>query len=348
MKSKNVIVVLMFFVSYCNSSEEINYSDFELNGAYVGASNDILKKVKKLKKLNINTVVIDIRNEDGEVTCNICKKKLPQRTYIRNIKELLKNLKSQGIYTIARIVTFRNKIEQNSHLEIKNHDGSSYIDKEKMRWLNPYDKKVWEYIENIVTAVAKLGFDEIQFDYIRLPQYKSLDNTSICYDLKKKSKVQIINEFLDYIVPKIHKYGVKVSVDVFGCVIPECLGSRSESSSKLIGQNFKQIIEKVDYICPMIYPSHWTIDSFGIAKPDLKPYEIVKMSMEYAKKATPKQLHKIRPWIQAFSASWLKIGFWQKYGIKQLQEQIDALKEVGIKQYCFWNPSATYDVYTKE
>ena len=348
MKAKNVISMLMLFVACSNSDSKMSCSDFEIRGAYIGASNNILQKIQKLKKLNMNAVVIDIRNEDGEITCDICNKEFPKRTCIKNIKKLLQNLKSQGIYTIARIVTFRNKIKQNSHLEIKNQDGSCYVDNEKMRWLNPYDKRVFEYIGKIVIETAKLGFDEIQFDYIRLPQYKSLENTSISYDLKKKSKVQIINEFLDYIVPKIHKYKVKVSVDVFGCVIPECLCARSASSSKLIGQDFKQIIEKVDYICPMIYPSHWPVDSFGIEKPDLKPYDIVKISMEYAKKATPKQLHKIRPWIQAFSASWLKIGFWKKYGIKELQEQIDALKDVGIKQYCFWNPSSNYNVYTKE
>lgn len=324
---------------------ELDCQDFELCGIYVGASNDILNKVEKAKNLNINAVVIDIKNDCGEITCDLENPKIKYTSYIKNIKQLLTRLKSMGIYTIARIVTFKDKFQSSmsKKFAIRNVDGTIYVDEEKMSWTNPYSKKVWIYLTEIAEAAAKLGFDEIQFDYIRLPQYESLEKTSIKQELQAKSKMQIINEFLDFIVPKIRSHGAKVSADVFGCVIPEALGENSSQSSKKLGQNYIQMAEKIDYICPMIYPSHWPAGSLGIEKPDLNPGKIVQYSMKYSNMALSNKKSKARPWIQAFTATWLKCGYWKKYGMKELQEQVNALKALGIKQFCFWNTSANYE-----
>ena len=333
-------------IATCTQAKtELDCKDFELRGIYVSASDDILKKVMKAKKLNINAVVIDIKNDDGEITCNLETHKIKYTPYIKNIKQLLTKLKSMGIYTIARIVTFRDKFKPgftNTKFAIKNKDGTIYVDEEKMSWINPYNKEFWQYLGEIVEATAKLGFDEIQFDYIRLPQYKSLEQTSISHELKTKSKTEIINEFLDFIVPKIHFHGLKVSADVFGCIIPESLRQSAVSSEKL-GQNYVNIAEKVDYICPMIYPSHWPTGSLGVEKPDVNPGKIVKYAMEYSNKALADKKNKARPWIQAFSATWLKKGYWKEYKLSELQEQVDALRMLGIKQFCFWNPRAKYE-----
>ena len=101
--------------------------------------------------------------------------------------------------------------------------------------------------------------------------------------------------------------------------------------------------EKVDYICPMIYPSHWPAGSLGVEKPDINPGKIVQYAMEYSNKALKNKKNKSRPWIQAFTATWLKRGLWQAYKLKQLQEQVDALRRLGIRQFCFWNPTAKYE-----
>ena len=322
---------------------ELDCADFDIRGIYLGASNKILSKLKNAKNLNVNAVVIDIKNDFGEITCDLGEPEISYTPYIRDIKKLLKELKKQGIYTIARIVTFRCETGSIGDFVVKNKDGSTYVDEEKMSWLNPYDKRIWEYIAKVVVATAKVGFDEIQFDYVRLPQYKSLERTTIASELKTKSKTQIVNEFLDFVISKLNGLHVKVSADVFGCAIPEALGAKSTWSSKSIGQDYTVIAEKVDYICPMIYPSHWVKNSFGVKCPDLEPRKIVFRSMEYSKKALSEKSQKARPWIQAFTASWLKKGCWQKYTMKQLQEQVDALRGLGIKQFCFWNPSARYN-----
>lgn len=349
MQLKFVGMALLAFcivATLAHSKMELNSKDFELRGIYVSAFDDILNIVKKAKNLNINAVVIDIKNDQGEITCNLGDPTITYVPYIKGIKQLLIKLKSMGIYTIARIVTFKDKCVKNFTNEkfaIKNKDGTIYVDEEKMSWINPYNKEVWKYLAKIAEATAKLGFDEVQFDYIRLPQYKSLERTSISNELRTKSKTQIINEFLDFIVPKIRKYGTKTSADVFGCIIPESLSEKSALSSKKLGQDYIKMAEKVDYICPMIYPSHWPAESLGVDKPDLHPGKIVKYSMEYSNQALSDKKNKSRPWIQAFTATWLKKGCWMNYKMMQLQEQVDALRALGIKQFCFWNPSARYD-----
>ena len=340
-----IICAFGLITTLIQARAELDCKDFELRGIYVSASEDILHKVMKAKKLNINAVVIDIKNDEGEITCNLDDPKIKYTPYIKNIKQLLTKLKSMGIYTIARIVTFKDKFTSgftDKKFAIKNKDGTIYVDEEKMSWINPYNKAVWQYLGEIVEATAKLGFNEIQFDYIRLPQYKSLEQTSITQELQTKSKTQIINEFLDFIIPKIHAYGTKISADVFGCIIPESLKQSALSSEKL-GQDYIGMTEKVDYICPMIYPSHWPAGSLGVEKPDINPGKIVQYAMEYSNKALKNKKNKSRPWIQAFTATWLKRGLWQAYKLKQLQEQVDALRRLGIRQFCFWNPTAKYE-----
>ena len=342
-----VVAVFVILTTLCVAKTErteamLDCLDFEIRGIYLGASNEIMQKLKKAKNLNVNAVVIDIRNDYGEVTCNLNTPKIRYVPYIRNIKQLLIDLKKMGIYTIARIVTFRTKTPNSDTLAIKNMDGSVYTDEEKMNWLNPYNNKTWEYLAQIVEAAAMIGFDEIQFDYIRLPQYKSLETTDIKHDMQRKTKEDIVNDFLDFIIPKLRSLNVKVSVDVFGCTIPESLNEKSCWSSRNIGQNYVAISKKVDYICPMIYPSHWPPRSMGVRFPDLDPGKIVKQAMSYSNKALSSDTTKARPWLQAFTATWLKKGYWREYKLKQMQEQVNALRELGLKQFCFWNPAARY------
>ena len=93
----------------------------------------------------------------------------------------------------------------------------------------------------------------------------------------------------------------------------------------------------------MIYPSHWPVGSLGVKKPDINPGKIVQYAMQYSNNALADKKSKARPWIQAFSATWLKKGYWKEYKLSELQEQVDALRMLGIRQFCFWNPGAKYE-----
>ncbi|MDR1391461.1 MAG: putative glycoside hydrolase [Holosporales bacterium] len=348
----NFKLVLCFFSFFCSvfnfpvkSGEEFECDNFEIKGMYVGEFGNILiKKISTAKKLGINAFVIDIKNDFGEITCDLGDEKVKSNRSIKDIKSLLETLKKEGIYTIARIVSFKDKekTKTNSELAIKNKNGTVYVDREKMVWLNPYKKGTQDYVLKIAKLAAKAGFDEIHFDYIRIPPFRNLENTDIWEDVKKKSKICIINEFIKIATKELHEMGVKVSAAVFGCTIPMSLGNVTTKSSANIGQDYIAIASEVDYICPMIYPSHWPDGSFGIPHPDLVPYGIVEKSMLYSNAALQSISKKARPWIQAFTATWLKFGAWKNYGKKQVQEQINALKKHEINGFLLWNSKARY------
>lgn len=333
----------LFAIAFCLQtcfSQSLNCDNFDLRAVYVGSSEKIAENISFYQKNSINAVVIDVKNDVGEITCNLGNYKT--NSSIKDIKSLLTELKKAGFYTIARVVVFqdREKVNEAPNLAIRNKDGSIYVDKEGKTWLNPYSKEVQNYIIDVAKLAAQAGFDEIQFDYIRFPPFKSLENTNIADDLKIKTKTQVINEFLQVAVSELHKLNVKLSVDVFGCIIWERNGN---GTSGKLGQDYLSIAQIADYICPMIYPSHWQNFSFDVEYPDLHPDIVVEKSMELSKDVLL-ELHaaKVRPYLQAFTARWLKKGSWQFYKKAQIQSQITALNKTGIKQFCLWDPSGKY------
>jgi len=151
-------------------------------------------------------------------------------------------------------------------------------------------------------------------------------------------RVDAVTDFVKYAREELNSLGVKVSVDIFGysATLPEAPG---------IGQNFSRISGNVDVISSMIYPSHWSNGYFGISKPDLYPYELVKEYVAVENEVLSKLGDKrpiSRPWLQDFTAPWLGKGNYMKYGAKEVELQIRALKEAGIKEFLLWNPFNKY------
>lgn len=367
LKSISIVILLFQCNTYANQSI--------IKALYTGPKKNFLSFINTLKTLNLNALVIDIKDDHGETVFN---KKSPR--YIPNLQKQIKILKENNIYLIARIVTFKdkNRVTNYPSSSIKTKNNSIFIDKEKTYWLNPYNKENWQYIKDIITKSSEYGFDEIQLDYIRFSPYlnqedfirynpefliykNSINIISTAYSNQKNkytysiydkispelistSHVLSRNELLILFLTEIANFtkslNIKLSVDVFGCVIP---GSFRDylKNSKSLGQDYVEFSKIVDFISPMIYPSHYTQNSMKIKKPDLSPYNIIFKSMKYSNKYISKS--KTRPWIQAFTASWLKKGNYQKYSKQQLVEQIEALEKNGIFSYCIWNPKGNYN-----
>lgn len=302
-----------------------------------------------IKNSDLNAMVIDIKDDFGNLTYQP-EKASPfheiSKNYIKDPKSMVKTLEKEHIYPIARIVVFKDTHLANQKPELsfkegdkvwKNGRGESFV--------NPFIKEVWDYNVDIAIEAAKLGFQEIQFDYVRFPEgfehrEKDLTYNEGNYKDMDKDKVQkrvtAVTDFVSYAKERLKPYGVKVSVDIFGytATLPEAPG---------IGQNFSKISEHVDVISSMIYPSHWT-SYFGIAKPDLEPYALIS---EYAKleKAKLNELTNkpiSRPWIQDFTASYLGKGNYQVYGKEEVEAQIKALNEQGIDEFLLWNAGNSY------
>ncbi|NWQ41129.1 putative glycoside hydrolase [Bacillus sp. EB106-08-02-XG196] len=317
-----------------------------IRGIYVNAPNTNKPIFNQLLSLvnstDLNAMVIDIKDDHGNLTF-IPSKKSPYytigRPYIPNPSSLMNTLKKNNIYPIARIVVFKDNVlaNKNSNLTYKTTNGI-WKNARGDSFTNPFLKEVWDYNIGIAMEAVRIGFKEIQFDYVRFPEKFEKVENQLIYDKSafKGNRVAAVSEFVRYAKEKLKPYNVKVSVDVFGnaTVIPEAAG---------IGQNFTNIAQNVDVISAMIYPSHWTA-IFGIQKPDLQPYHLVegyaKVENERLKKLNNPPIS--RPWLQDFTASWLGNGNYKVYGKKEVEDQIRALHTQGINEYLLWNATNNY------
>ncbi|MCG1020115.1 GTP-binding protein [Sutcliffiella horikoshii] len=303
-----------------------------------------------LNKTDLNAMVIDIKDDHGYLTYIPEEEDSPfmdiAQPYIKDPADMMETLEENEVYPIGRIVVFKDSVLAKARPDLSFKDnGKVWVNGRGEAFVNPFLKEVWDYNIDIAIEAAKMGFQEIQFDYVRFPEGFEKRDTSLEYgygeykDLDMdnvQKRVESVTDFVEYARERLEPYNVQVSVDIFGytATLPEAPG---------IGQNFSRISEHVDVISSMIYPSHWT-SYFGIAKPDTEPYKLIA---EYAKLENAK-LDELenrpvsRPWIQDFTATWLGAGNYIPYGPKEVEDQIRALNENGIDEYLIWNAGNSY------
>ena len=282
-----------------------------------------------LNNTEMNAVVIDIKEIDGKISVKNVADGLSYSTDIPSVLPYLKNVKSRGMYAIARIVVFRDNVmpRKRPGLAVKNPDGTLWQDKKKFTWLNPYKQEAVDYILELAEKTADMGFDEIQFDYIRFP---SDGNTKLCRYGVEHSSVTASAKIVDFLKQarkRLSPKGIKISIDVFGL-------TTTEKSDMGIGQKIVEMTEQVDYVSPMIYPSHYNNGEYGIPNPNKEPYRTVYIALQGAKKRIPAE--KLRPWLQDFSLKGVP------YGPKEINAQIQACYDCGIKTWLLWNSACKY------
>lgn len=346
MKSTFLWIIVFFnFLSY-----QVQAAELPVRGIYVNAKNTDGAKFQKLLELvnstDLNAMVIDVKDDLGNLTF-LPDKRSPyypySKPYIKNPEALIQILQANHIYPIARIVVFKDNVlsRRNPGLTYKTTSGI-WKNKRGDSFTNPFLQEVWEYNLGIAKEAVKIGFKEIQFDYVRFPEKFETFEKRLTYNKGRyhmadgRDRVRAVSDFVAYARGVLEPYHVKMSVDVFGnaTVVPEAQG---------IGQNFSRIAANVDVISAMIYPSHWTA-AFGIRKPDLEPFRLIKgyarVENERLKKlsAPPSS----RPWIQDFTAAWLGKGNYKVYGKKEIEDQIRALHSEGINDFLLWNSANNY------
>jgi hypothetical protein len=295
----------------------------------------------------INALVIDVKDDNGKITYRMDSPMANEIGAITNtisdMDAMIRLMKDKGIYLIARIVAFKDPqlAEKRQNLAIRNADGSIYRDNKGECWVNPYKKEVWDYLIEVASKAAETGFDEIQFDYIRFSTGDGMSKVNFGEEAKDKTKEDIILEFTRYAYEKLKPLGVFVSADVYGTIIS------SSIDAGLVGQNYVEMSRYLDYICPMIYPSHFGEGNYGIQYPDTEPFNIVRKVL-YASKtkldAIPEGEHKaiVRPWLQDFTADWIK--HYIVYTGREVREQISAVYTVGYEEWLLWDGACTYSV----
>ncbi|MFC5651495.1 putative glycoside hydrolase [Paenibacillus solisilvae] len=320
----------------------------KVKGIYVTAHSAGGSRMNTLLKLldetALNSMVIDLKDDTGYITYptqnpDLLKLGKPQK-YIRDMNALMEQLKKHQVYPIGRIVVFKDTMLARSHPEFsfRHKDGSVWKNGKGDSFVNPYMKEVWDYNIAMAKEAAKLGFKEIQFDYVRFPEGFEKKADSLVFNKTKDSRVDTIASFVKYAKTQLEPLGVRVSVDIFGY-------AASVPAAEGIGQDFVKISKNVDVISPMVYPSHYSTGWFGVKDPDKNPYATIKGSMvDTHKKLDPIGSFKpiIRPWIQDFTASWLGKGHYIPYTKTEVNAQIKALKDTNVEEYLLWNAGNKY------
>ncbi|HOQ37540.1 MAG TPA: putative glycoside hydrolase [Acetivibrio sp.] len=333
--------------------------DIKVKGVYVTGSSAGNKKfmeklVNMINNTELNAVVIDVK-EDGRVNYQSGVKSVNEigahhRLY--DVDEVLKLLHDNGIYVIGRIVCFRDNYlaQKRADLAVKRKDGSIWRENGSIAWTNPYNREVWKYNIEIAKEAVEKGFDEIQFDYVRFP---AVSNKEVNYGENTSPKADAITGFLKEASAEINKMGIPVSADIFA-IICETPGDREG-----IGQVLESIGMDIDCISPMIYPSHYANASNGMMgngvgqsingimfkAPDLRPYDVVYNALLKTKERISKvdgYRAKVRPYLQAFTASYLPKGYYQTYGPLQIRQQIKAVYDAGYEEWILWDAANAY------
>ena len=284
---------------------------------------------------DINTAVIDFKDDSGIISART------QNDYINEINPrihkgsdyagIIKRLNDNGIYTIARIVVFKDPhlSQMKPEWSIKTFDGSLWRDRSGITWVDPHNRNVWQYSIEAAKEAAKLGFREIQFDYVRFPTDGNIRNIKYSNENGEEMKDVIFN-FLQYANEELAEYNVFLAADVFGL-------TTTTLDDMGIGQQFEMISEVVDYICPMVYPSHYGPNIYGFANPNANPYGVIYNAMSDAIKKSAGKRAYIRPWLQDFS-----LGK-PKYGVNEVREQIKAVYDSNHAEWIAWNAANRYN-----
>jgi len=288
----------------------------------------------------INAFVIDVKDEFGlnfKPADPLLKKNAGSQAKLTTLGALVDTIRAHGILPVARIVVFKDSVTARNNPEhtIRKADGTAWRDKKGQTWVNPYANAIWEYNFRVAEEAIKMGFGEIQFDYIRFPEpYKSLP-PQVFPEQNGRTKPQVLSEFLSAARDRFAKLGVRTTADIFGLVTT--VGGTLE-----VGQKWEPISQSVDVVLPMVYPSHYPRGSFQLEHPNAVPYDVIHIAISRARERDEKLGIKgehVRPWLQAFS-----IGN-PKYGAHEIEEQRRGVYDAGYDGWVLWEPGSRYDKF---
>jgi hypothetical protein len=292
--------------------------------------------LKLISETELNALVIDVKGDKGLIPF---KTTLPLAletgahavTTVRDMTELMQSLRGSGVYLIARIVVFKDTplALARPGWAIRTRGGKIWRDRENLAWIDPFQKEAWAYSIAVAVEAARIGFDEIQFDYVRFP-----DTDGLVYSKPnvQGERVRAISEFLTAARSALVPYNVFLAADVFGYVL-------WNEDDTHIGQKLEALPDQIDYLSPMLYPTTFQFGIPGHRIPVEDPYAIVFNSLENARQRLRLAPVRFRPWLQAFR-DYAFDG--RPFGGEQIRQQIKAAEDFGSNGWMLWNPLNRY------
>jgi hypothetical protein len=284
-----------------------------------------------LTQKGLNTLELDVKDENGLVGFTRPAVPLARHTgaarHYYNAFDVAAAVHAQGVYLIGRIVTFEDPVlsEHRPSMAIRTHGGGVWHTSGGLGWVNPYDKRVWDYNVDLGAAAVRAGFDEIQFDYVRFPTDGDL-SSAVFAGKRHQKKDAVIAGFLRYASERLKPLGVRVSADVFGLSATRNMG---------IGQRPKKIARYLDALYPMVYPSHFGPGQYNLPDPNAQPGRTVALALRDFDVAMRGSDARLVPWLQDFSLG-------RTYTIDDVREQIQAARDAGAEGFMLWNAAGVY------
>ena len=290
----------------------------------------------------INALVIDFKDEFGlnyrPSDPQVARNAGAGNGAMRDPKALTDTLHAHGILAIARIVVFKDPVgaANNADWQIKKPDGSTWRDEKGNAWVNPYSRAVWDYNLAVADDAVRLGFDEIQFDYIRFPEPYTRLARQVFPGASGVTKPDNLAAFLKEAKTRLNKQGVRSTADIFGLVT-------TVRGPLEVGQWWEKVAPVTDVLLPMVYPSHYPRGSLGVKHPNAQPYDIIKIAIDTARVRNAKlgiaAPEHVRPWLQAFSL------YGVEYGAEEVRRQKQAVYDAGYDGWVLWHPGSRYETY---
>jgi hypothetical protein len=303
----------------------------EIRGVHVtGALASLPGKFREYvgyKRYGLNTIELDVKDEGGEIGFRPAGVPLATRVGATrpfyNPKALVSLAHRHGIYMIGRVVCFQDpKLAQGRpDLAIQRRDGSVWTTSAGLGWVNPYDRRVWDYCVSVAEAAAAAGFDQIMFDYVRFPSDGDIAN-AVYPGKTSQPRGRVIASFVAYAKQRLEARGVRVATALFGLSASRDLG---------IGQVPRFISKYADSISPMSYPVLYGGGELGIQSPRDQPGETVFRALTDFRRQVKGSRAQLVPWVQDWN-----------YSPQQVLAQIAAARLQGAKGYLLWNASGIY------
>ncbi len=334
-----VLTLLSLLAALPHAQETAPASTATLRGVHftgwsAGSTKGRLKFRDAMLQAGFNAVVIGLKDYDGHVFVKDVPLAVKTKAFMNAIPDLprvVMDFKEHGIYTIARIAIFKDDHLARARPDLAVHfpDGSIWANDKGTAWVDPYKTEIWDYAIDIASRAAIAGFDEIQFDYIRFPSDGKTRQCRYCrVDHSSATASAALGAFLTLARYRLKAMGVKLSIDTFGL-------TTSVDSGMGIGQRLDQMAGFVDFVSPMMYPSHYSKGQYGLKNPNRQPYLTVRQGVIDALERLGGKPEQLRPYFQDFS-----LGI--KYTPAHVRAQICAAEELGVRGWILWNPQNHY------
>ncbi len=306
--------------------------------SYWGADSHKLRNhlTNLLGETELNALVVDLKSVRGDISfrsrTSLARVVGAQKVRtLKDIESFLADLKQRGIYTIGRIAVFKDDALANQRRDMATLTPEGYLwkDRDNISWSDPFNQDVWDYNIAIAKEAAQLGFDEIQFDYIRFP---AQSNLVFSQEHSGENKVAAINGFLRRAKEQLADYPVMTSANIFGYI---CWKHKDQK----IGQRLVDLASYVDYLSPMLYPSGFPHGVPGYPNPVANPYETVAHSLAKAQQLSGLPAVRFRPWLQAFK----DYAFDRRsFTAKEVRAQTQASDAEGSHGWMLWNAASRF------